>query len=60
MNMKLKFKIQSYRTNAVESVFDCFAGQVKKSGGAYRIDPGVRKNIAGSVDQDLAQLTRRE
>lgn len=41
--MKLKFKIQPYQTNAVESVVDCFAGQVNTSGIAYRIDPGKGK-----------------
>ncbi|MBN1981278.1 MAG: hypothetical protein JW795_07100 [Chitinivibrionales bacterium] len=41
--MKLKFKVQLYQTNAVESVVDCFAGQVNTSGIAYRIDPGVTK-----------------
>ncbi|WP_415519607.1 MAG: type III restriction-modification system endonuclease [Desulfovibrio aminophilus] len=39
--MKLKFKVQSFQTNAVDSVVDCFAGQVKTSGVTYRIDPGV-------------------
>lgn len=39
--MKLKFKVQAYQTSAVESVVDCFAGQVNTSGIAYRIDPGV-------------------
>lgn len=39
--MKLKFKIQPFQTTAVESVVDCFAGQVNTSGIAYRIDPGV-------------------
>ncbi len=43
--MKLKFKIQPYQTAAVESVVDCFAGQVKTSGIAYRIDPGVNKKL---------------
>ncbi|MCB5272301.1 MAG: DEAD/DEAH box helicase family protein [Candidatus Cloacimonetes bacterium] len=38
--MKLKFKIQPYQTRAVESVVDCFAGQVNTSGITYRIDPG--------------------
>ncbi len=38
--MKLKFKIQSYQTNAVDSVVDCFAGQPLVSGTSYRIDPG--------------------
>jgi type III restriction enzyme len=41
--MKLKFKVQPYQTNAVESVVDCFAGQVDTSGIVYRIDPGVGK-----------------
>lgn len=39
--MKFKFKIQPYQTNAVESVVDCFAGQLPNSGLRYRIDPGV-------------------
>lgn len=38
--MKLKFKIQPYQTNAVESVVDCFAGQLPNDGISYRIDPG--------------------
>lgn len=43
--MKLKFKVQPYQTNAVESVADCFAGQVNTSGITYRIDPGVNKKM---------------
>lgn len=42
-NMKLKFKVQPYQTNAVESVVDCFAGQPFDSGTIYRIDPGMKK-----------------
>jgi type III restriction enzyme len=38
--MKLKFKVQSFQTNAVESVVDCFAGQPLVAGATYRIDPG--------------------
>ena len=38
--MKLKFKVQPFQTSAVESVVECFAGQVNTSGIAYRIDPG--------------------
>ena len=38
--MKLKFKAQAYQTNAVESVVDCFAGQVNRAGVQYRLDPG--------------------
>ena len=43
--MKLKFKVQPYQTSAVESVVDCFSGQVNTSGIAYRIDPGVNKKL---------------
>ncbi len=45
--MKLKFKVQPYQTNAVESVLDCFAGQVNMSGIKYRMDPGNRSIKAG-------------
>lgn len=41
--MKLKFKVQPYQTNAVESVIDCFVGQPKIDGLSYRIDPGSQK-----------------
>jgi type III restriction enzyme len=38
--MKLKFKKQGFQTNAVEAVADCFAGQPRREGLNYRIDPG--------------------
>ncbi|MDD2541762.1 MAG: DEAD/DEAH box helicase family protein, partial [Desulfuromonadaceae bacterium] len=38
--MKLKFKKQSFQTDAVNAVADCFAGQPKTEGVTYRIDPG--------------------
>lgn len=38
--MKLKFKVQSYQTEAVSAVVDCFAGQPMSNGITYRIDPG--------------------
>jgi len=38
--MKLKFKKQSFQTNAVNALADCFAGQPKTEGITYRIDPG--------------------
>ena len=44
--MKLKFKVQPYQTTAVESVIDCFAGQVSSAGVTYRVDPGRGKQIA--------------
>lgn len=39
-DMKLKFKVQEYQTNAVNAVVDCFAGQPMSKGLIYRIDPG--------------------
>ena len=53
--MKLKFKVQPYQTSAVESVVDCFAGQVNTSGITYRIDPGrvdKGKTIGSTVETD--------
>ena len=53
--MKLKFKVQNYQTSAVESVVDCFSGQVNTSGIAYRIDPGrvvKGKTIGSTVETD--------
>lgn len=41
--MKLKFKVQPYQTNAVESVVDCFAGQPFVAQARYRMDPGLIK-----------------
>jgi type III restriction enzyme len=40
--MKLKFKIQPYQTYAVESVVDCFAGQMHNDGIRYRLDHGTQ------------------
>jgi type III restriction enzyme len=38
--MKFKFKIQPYQSNAVESIVDCFKGQVSSQHNTYTIDPG--------------------
>jgi type III restriction enzyme len=38
--MKLKFKKQSFQSDAVRAVVDCFAGQPKSRGFKYSIDPG--------------------
>ena len=57
--MKLKFKVQPYQTNAVESVVDCFAGQENSSGYAYRVDLGRGKKVVamtGFKNADI-QLT---
>lgn len=43
--MKLKFKIQSHQTNAVEAVVDCFQGQPKDSLSLYHMDHGQHKNL---------------
>lgn len=41
--MRLKFKIQPFQTEAVQSVVDCFAGQPLFTGLTYRIDPGRQR-----------------
>jgi len=51
--MKLKFKKQAYQTEAVEAVADCFAGQPKREGLNYRMDPGRAMDASG---QALAAL----
>ena len=48
--MKLKFKVQPYQSNAVDSVVDCFAGQPMVSGVNYRIDP-VRKAQTSAFEE---------
>lgn len=47
--MKLKFKKQAYQTNAVEAVADCFAGQPKREGLNYRMDPGRAVDASGQA-----------
>lgn len=56
--MKLKFKVQPYQTQAVDSVVDCFAGQPLMNGITYRIDPGRKAQVSafeeGFKNADLA------
>ncbi len=47
--MKLKFKKQVYQTHAVEAVADCFAGQPRREGLNYRLDPGRAVDAGGQV-----------
>ena len=47
--MKLKFKKQAYQTNAVIAVADCFAGQPKREGLNYRVDPGRAVDAGGQA-----------
>lgn len=44
--MKLQFKIQQYQADAVDAVVNCFAGQARRDGLSYRIDPGRRGDSA--------------
>lgn len=54
--MKFKFKVQPYQTNAVDSVVDCFAGQVNTFQTTYTIDPGkapIPLEFTGFKNADL-------
>ena len=51
--MKLKFKKQAYQTNAVEAVADCFAGQPKREGTQFRVDPGRTIDANGQMRAGL-------
>lgn len=50
--MKLQFKVQQYQVNAVDAVVDCFAGQPRRDGVSYRMDPGrqVQIRVPGLFD----------
>jgi len=54
--MKLKFKRQTYQTDAVEAVADCFAGQPKGGGLRYRIDPGIGEDSAQVWLRDVDEM----
>ena len=47
--MKLKFKKQAYQTHAGDAVADCFAGQPRREGLNYRLDPGRAVDAGGQV-----------
>jgi type III restriction enzyme len=49
--MKLKFKHQSYQTDAVKAVVDCLAGQPMSRGFKYAIDPGRASQTSGAPMQ---------
>jgi type III restriction enzyme len=51
--MKLKFKKQTYQTNAVDAVADCFVGQPMQAALNYRVDPGRAVNLTGQSAVDL-------
>ena len=41
--MKFRFKVQTFQTDAVDAVVDCFKGQPPSNGLRYSIDPGAVK-----------------
>lgn len=49
--MKLKFKVQPYQTAAVDSVVDCFEGQLRQERITYKIDPGRRQNVELDLEE---------
>jgi len=59
--MKFRFKVQSFQTEAVAAVVDCFKTQPPDSGLRYRVDPGLtqpgqtaRLEMEGFRNNDLA------
>ncbi len=51
--MQLKFKVQQFQTDAVDAVVDCFAGQPKRDGVSYQIDPGRKIQPAQTTLADV-------
>ena len=47
--MKLRFKVQPYQTAAVQAVGDCFAGQEKRDGVTYQLEPRRSKQHGGKA-----------
>lgn len=58
--MRLKFKIQPFQTEAVQSVTDCFAGQPLSTGLTYRIDPGKQRKPELQEQAKLAAVPEEE
>ena len=50
--MKIQFKHKDYQEAAVADVVDCFAGQPKVEGIAYRLDPGKLGSTKTQVELD--------
>lgn len=49
--MKIQFKHKPYQAEAVEAVVECFAGQPKMEGIAYRLDPGKLYDTPARQDE---------
>lgn len=58
--MKLQFKVQQYQSEAVDAVVDVFAGQPKRDGISYRIDPGRAAGAQESLLEMDAGLRNAE
>lgn len=43
--MRLKFKHQSYQSDAVKAVIDCFQGQPQTQGIRYHLNPGSKRQL---------------
>lgn len=64
--VKLRFKVQQYQTDAVNSTCDVFEGQPKNDGATYRIDPGKIEDGTFDVNEYIGyknadiQLSNKE
>ena len=54
MTLKLRFKQQSYQSDAVRAIVGCFAGQPKGTGLRYALDPGQAAKAALFEDVGFA------
>ena len=59
-DMKFKFKIQQYQTDAVERTVNVFAGQPSKSGAQYRRDLGRRSAGFITFDEEYVGYKNNE
>jgi type III restriction enzyme len=58
--MKIKFKQQTFQTEAVSAVVDCFAGQPLDAGITYRIDPGKLTQETPTGQMLIAEAQRAQ
>lgn len=58
--MKIKFKQQTFQTEAVSAVVDCFAGQPFDAGITYRIDPGKLNRETPTGQMLIAEALRAQ
>jgi type III restriction enzyme len=58
--MKIKFKQQTFQTEAVSAVVDCFAGQPFDAGITYRVDPGKLTQETPTGQMLIAEAQRAQ